>query len=59
MKYGKETFCELEYVNENGFIFQGIHYDIQVVSCCDWKAAACIEGNCCVIYQVEFLVINI
>ena len=21
-----------------------IHHEVQVVSCCDWKAAACIEG---------------
>ena len=44
MKYGKKTFQELEYVNTNGFAFEGILHRIDVISCCDWKAAACIEG---------------
>ena len=45
MKYGKKTFAELEDLNQNGFHFNGIHHQIDVVSCCDWKAAACIEGT--------------
>ena len=44
MKYGKKTFDELEEIHRNGFTFEGIHHDIDLVSCCDWKAAACIEG---------------
>ena len=45
MKYGKRTFAELEHINANGFEFEGIQHQIDLVSCCDWKAAACIEGN--------------
>ena len=45
MKYGKKTFAELEELDKNGFYFNGIHHQIDVVSCCDWKAAACIEGT--------------
>ena len=45
MKFGKKTFAELEDINQNGFKFHGIHHEIDVVSCSDWKAAACIEGK--------------
>ena len=44
VKYGKRTFAELEELDRNGFKFEGVHHEIDVVSCCDWKAAACIEG---------------
>ena len=44
MKYGLETFQELENLQRNGFVFEGIKYFINVVFCCDWKAGACIEG---------------
>ena len=45
LKYGKEVFQELREIQENGFDFQGVHHDIKIVSCCDWKAGACIEGQ--------------
>ena len=45
MKYGKEVFEELNELQQNGFDFEGIHHDIKIVSCCDWKAGACIEGG--------------
>ena len=44
MKYGKKTFAELNHINQHGFSFHGIHHKVDVISCCDWKAAACIEG---------------
>ena len=45
MKYGEKTFAELEDINRNGFSFNGIHHQVDIISCCDWKAAACIEGR--------------
>ena len=45
MKYRKEVFQELTNLNEYGFEFEGIHHDITVICCCDWKAGACIEGT--------------
>ena len=45
LRYGRKTFAELEEINRNGFYFSGIHHKVDVISCCDWKAAACIEGN--------------
>ena len=45
MKYGQETFKELELLAEAGYTFGGILHSIDVLSCSDWKAAACIEGN--------------
>ena len=44
MKFGKETFEELERINAEGYYFEGFHHSITVVCCCDWKAAACLEG---------------
>ena len=44
LKYGKEVFQELQELQEHGFVFGGIHHDIKIISCCDWKAGACIEG---------------
>ena len=43
-KYGLETFEELMDLNTNGYVIEGEHHDILVVSCSDWKACACIEG---------------
>ena len=45
MKYGKKTFAELNHINQNGFKFNGVHHKVDIISCCDWKAAACIEGS--------------
>ena len=45
MKYGQETFSELEHIIQTGYCFQGIQHSVEVVCCCDWKAAACIEGT--------------
>ena len=45
LKYGAEIFQELKHLEENGYHFEGIHHDIQIVCCCDWKAGACIEGE--------------
>ena len=44
IKYGEETFKELEEINKTGFVFRGIQHKIHVLCCCDWKAGACIEG---------------
>ena len=44
MKYGKEIFEELQNLQMNGIIIANHHHEIKVVSCCDWKAGACIEG---------------
>ena len=44
-KYGQEVFEEFNTLQEEGFNFGGFHHDITVVSCCDWKAGACIEGT--------------
>ena len=44
LKYGEEVFMELKNIQDNGFQFEGIHHDIRILSCCDWKAGACIEG---------------
>ena len=46
IKYGKEVFEELKELQENGFNFFGSYHDINIVCCCDWKAGACIEGEC-------------
>ena len=45
MKYGEEVFNELKDLQENGYYFEGIHHEIIIVCCCDWKAGACIEGK--------------
>ena len=45
LKYGKEVFEELTELQRTGCDFEGIHHEIKVISCCDWKAGACIEGN--------------
>ena len=44
MHFGKKTFAELEQLKRNGYYFQGVHHEIEIVFCCDWKAGACIEG---------------
>ena len=44
VKYGGQTFAELESIQIEGLIFEGQHHRVDVVSCCDWKAGACIEG---------------
>ena len=44
MKFGKRTFSELEDLKKSGLDIEGIHHDIHIVCCCDWKAGACIEG---------------
>ena len=44
LKFGQEIFHELENINDTGYYFHGIHHTIQVISCCDWKAGACLEG---------------
>ena len=45
IKYGQDIFKELEDLQESGFDFEGIHHDIKIISCCDLKAGACIEGK--------------
>ena len=45
MKYGNEIFKELHDINTHGMEFGGIHHQVLVVCCCDWKAGACIEGE--------------
>ena len=44
VKFGKKTFLELEDISRNGFYFEGILHQVDVVCCSDWKAGACIEG---------------
>ena len=44
MKYGHVTFSELHKIAQEGLILRGIHHDVHIVSCSDWKASACIEG---------------
>ena len=44
VKFGTETFQELEHLDEEGYSFQGIHHKVNVICCCDWKARACLEG---------------
>ena len=44
IKFGKHTFSELEQIRREGYYFNGIHHEIEVFLCCDWKAGACIEG---------------
>ena len=44
-KYGKEIFDELKDIDTNGIVILGVWHMIDVVSSCDWKAAACIEGT--------------
>ena len=43
-KYGKVIFEELNTLQESGITFDGFWHKIELVSCSDWKAAACIEG---------------
>ena len=43
-KYGKVTFEELEKLQSEGLMLHGIHHDIEIVCCSDWKAGACMEG---------------
>ena len=45
MRFGKKTFSELEHINTNGYFFNGIHHQVDVICCSDWKAAACLEGT--------------
>ena len=45
VKYGKDVFEELMYLQEHGFKFEGVHHDIKIICCCDWKVGACIEGK--------------
>ena len=44
IRFGKETFKELQTIDKTGYYFEGIHHQIDLVCCCDWKAAACLEG---------------
>ena len=44
MRFGKRTFAELENLNKNGIVLKGIQHSIDIVSCSDWKAGACLEG---------------
>ena len=44
-KFGKQIFDELKDIDRNGLVIDGIWHEIHVSSSCDWKAAACIEGN--------------
>ena len=43
--YGNPTFNELHDIMENGLNIRGVFHSIEVVSCCDWKAAACLDGK--------------
>ena len=45
VKYGGDIFLELETLQREGYIFEGKLHKVDVVCCCDWKAAACIEGR--------------
>ena len=44
VRYGHETCQELENMDVNGLVIEGIHHDMKVLSSGDWKAASCIEG---------------
>ena len=44
MRFGKRTFAELENCSNNGLILKGIQHKVDIVSCSDWKAGACLEG---------------
>ena len=44
LKYGKHTFEELQEIARNGWFFDDNHHIVDIISCCDWKAGACIEG---------------
>ena len=35
MKYGKEVFQELKELQANGLMFDRIHHEIKIISCCD------------------------
>ena len=43
--FGSNIFNELQTIQENGVRIKGVKHKIDVVSCSDWKAAACIEGK--------------
>ena len=42
--FGQEVFNELARINRNGYYFDGKHHQVKVVCCCDWKAAATLQG---------------
>ena len=44
--FGQPIFEEMKDISANGIVFQGVHHEIDVVSSCDWKAEAIIEGMC-------------
>ena len=49
-KYASAIFSKLGIIRRKGLVIDGKIHDIDVVSCCDWKAAACIggtKGNSC------------
>ena len=39
-----DTFRQLEDLDENGFVIQSVHHDMDLKCTCDWKAATCIKG---------------
>ena len=43
--FGKPIFDELKDISPNGIVIEGVRHTIDVVSSCDWKAEATIEGN--------------
>ena len=43
--FGQQIFHELKDISQNGMTIEGVHHDIDVVSSCDWKAEALIEGR--------------
>ena len=53
LKYGNETFKELELISKTGWYFENIHHSVDVVCCCDWKAGACLEGTQSTIIECE------
>ena len=44
-KFAKIVFDELRGIEETGLMIEGVHHEIQLVCCCDWKAAAVIKGK--------------
>ena len=56
-KFAKIVFDELQEIQRNGLIIEGVMHDIELVCCCDWKASAIIEGKINEGYQCGFLLV--
>ena len=44
-EFGKPIFDELKDISQHGLTIDGIRHEIDVISCCDWKVQATIEGT--------------